>query len=86
MSEPDTKQATRKEEFAISGDKLLAEIKRLVAEGNVRRIIIKQGEKTLIEVPLTLGVIGIALLPVWAAIGAVAALVAKMTIVIERTD
>jgi hypothetical protein len=82
----DRKERTRKEEFAVSGEKLLAEIKRLVNEGNVRRISIKQGEKTLIEVPLTLGVIGIALMPVWAAIGAIAALVTECTIVVEKVE
>ena len=85
MSEqPETKQTTRKEEFSVNGDKLLSEIKRLVNEGNIRRISIKQGDKTLIEIPLTIGVIGIALLPVWAAIGAIAALVTECTIVVEK--
>jgi hypothetical protein len=77
---------TRKEEFSVNGDKLVAEIKRLVNEGNIRRISIKQGDKTLIEIPLTLGVIGIALLPVWAAIGAIAALVTECTIVVEKVE
>jgi hypothetical protein len=75
----------KKEEFSVTGEKLLSEIKRLVAEGNVRRISIKQGEKTLVEIPLTLGVIGIALVPVWAAIGAIAALVTECTIIVEKT-
>ena len=79
-------QETRKEEFKVTGEKLLGEIKRLVNEGNVRRIVIKQGDKTLIEIPLTLGVIGIALVPVWAAIGAIAALVAECTIVVEKVE
>ncbi|HLF24884.1 MAG TPA: DUF4342 domain-containing protein [Anaerolineae bacterium] len=88
MSEQPEPQAekTRSEEFRISGDKLLAELKRLVNEGNIRRIVIKQGEKTLIEIPLTLGVIGIALAPVWAAIGAIAALVTECTIVVEKVE
>jgi len=87
MSEqPETKQTTRKEEFSVNGDKLLGEIKRLVNEGNIRRISIKQGDKTLIEIPLTIGVIGIALLPVWAAIGAIAALVTECTIVVEKVE
>ena len=54
-------------------------------EGNIRRIIIKNEEgNKLIEIPLTLGVVGIVLLPVWAAIGAIAALVADCTIVVEK--
>lgn len=79
-------QTTHKEEFRVNGEQLVSEIKRLVNEGNIRRIIIKQGDKTLIEIPLTLGVIGIALLPVWAAIGAIAALVAECTIVVEKVE
>jgi len=87
MSDPSaSEQKTRKEEFAVNGEKLVSEIKRLVNEGNIRRISIKQGDKTLIEIPLTLGVIGIALLPVWAAIGAIAALVAECTIVVEKDE
>jgi hypothetical protein len=74
------------DEYHVSGDDLLHKVKELVHEGNIRRIIIKNEEgKRLIEIPLTLGVVGIALLPVWAAIGAVAALVADCTIVVERT-
>jgi hypothetical protein len=81
-----SKEAAHKEEFRVNGEQLVSEIKRLVNEGNIRRIIIKQGDKTLIEIPLTLGVIGIALLPVWAAIGAIAALVAECTIVVEKAE
>lgn len=84
--ETETKERTRREEFAVTGERLVAEIKRLVNEGNIRRISIKQGDKTLIEVPLTLGVIGIALMPVWAAIGAIAALVTECTIVVEKVE
>ena len=59
----------------------------LVHEGNVRRVIIKDEEgQTLIEAPLTLGVVGAVLLPVWAAIGAIAALVADCTIVVEKVE
>lgn len=81
-----TQQKSRKEEFSVNGEQLVGEIKRLVKEGNIRRIIIKQGDKTLIEIPLTIGVIGIALLPVWAAIGAIAALVTECTIVVEKVE
>jgi Flp pilus assembly pilin Flp len=73
------------EEIKIRGEELLAKVKELVREGNVRRLIIKDGEgATLIEVPLTVGVIGAVLLPVWAAIGAIAALATDCTIVVER--
>ena len=78
---------TRTEEFRISGDELLAKVRQLVHEGNVRRIIIQNEEgHTLVEIPLTIGVIGAALLPVWAAIGAIAALATRCTIVVERRD
>ena len=77
----------RTEEFQVTGDELLAKIKELVHEGNVRRIVIRNAEgQTIAEFPLTAGVIGAVLLPVWAAIGAIAALMADMTIVVERRD
>ena len=73
------------EEIRVRGEELLAKVKELVHEGNVRRLIIKNEEgTTLIEVPLTVGVLGAVLLPVWAAIGAVAALATDCTIVVER--
>jgi hypothetical protein len=75
------------EEFKVDGDKLIAEIKRILHEGNVRRIIVKNDKgETLIEVPLTIGVVGAILLPVWAALGAIAALAANFTIVVERVE
>ncbi len=82
-----SEEKVRIEEHRVSGDDLVAKIKELVREGNIRRIIIKNEEgKTLIEVPLTLGVIGAVLLPVLAAIGAIAALVADCTIVVEKVE
>jgi hypothetical protein len=75
------------EEFKVSGDAVVAKIKELLHEGNIRRIIIKNEEgQTLIEIPLTLGVVGAVLLPVWAAIGAIAALAANLTIVVEKAE
>ena len=77
----------KKEEFKVSGEDVLKKAKELVKAGNVRRIIIKNEEgKTLVEFPLTIGVVGAALLPVWAAIGAVAALVTNCTIVVEKRE
>lgn len=76
----------RTEEFKLRGEDVLAKVKELVHEGNVRRLIIKNEEgATLIEVPLTVGVLGAVLLPVWAAIGAIAALATDCTIVVERS-
>ena len=75
------------QEFKLSGDSVLGKIKELVHEGNVHRVTIKNDDgHTLIEIPLTIGVVGALLLPVWAAIGAIAALAASLTIVVERTD
>ena len=75
------------EEHRVRGDDLVAKVKEIIHEGHVRRIIIKDDEgKTLIEVPLTLGVVGAVLIPVWAAIGAIAALVTKCSIVVERAE
>jgi hypothetical protein len=75
------------EEFSVTGEEILAKIKELIHEGNIRRIIIKDKEgRTLIEVPLTLGVVGAILVPVWAAIGAMAALVAEATLVVEKNE
>ena len=82
-----TEEEVRTEEYQVSGDILVTKVKELVHEGNIRRIIIKDDEgKTLIEVPLTLGVVGAVLLPVWAAIGAIAALVTNCTIVVEKIE
>jgi hypothetical protein len=75
------------EEFRVDGDKLVAKVKEIIHEGNVRRITIKNDKgETLIEIPLTLGVVGAVLLPVWAAIGALAALAANLTIVVEKVE
>ncbi len=81
-----TKEETiRKDEFKVSGEMLLTRIKELVHEGNVRRIVIKNDAgHVLAEFPLTAGVVGAILVPVWAAIGAIAALVADLTIEVER--
>lgn len=77
----------KKEEFKVSGEDVVKKVKELIREGNVRRIIIKNEEdKVLVEFPLTIGVVGAALLPVWAAIGAIAALVTKCTIVVEKRE
>lgn len=80
-------ESVRHEEFQVSGDAVVAKIRELVHAGNIRRITIKNEEgKTLMEIPLTVGVVGAVLLPVWAAIGAVAALAANLTIVVEKVD
>ena len=80
-------EKVRTEEYQVTGEMLVAKIKEILHEGNIRRIILKNEEgKTLIEIPLTLGVVGAALLPVLAAVGAIAALAASMTIVVEKME
>lgn len=75
------------EEFRVNGEELLGKVKQLINEGNVRRISIKDKEgKTLVEMPLTLGVVGAVIAPVLAAVGAIAALVTECTIVVERAE
>lgn len=83
MGEP----TPRTEEFKLSGEDILAKIKELMHEGNVRRIIVKDaGGRIIAEFPLTAGVLGALLVPTLAAIGAIAALASDMTIVVERKD
>ncbi|MHB0922735.1 MAG: DUF4342 domain-containing protein [Bellilinea sp.] len=82
-----SEEKVKYEEFRVDGDVLVAKIKEILHAGNVRRIIIKNDKgETLVEVPLTVGVVGAVLLPVWAALGAIAALAAKLTIVVEKVD
>jgi hypothetical protein len=80
-------QETQTEEFSINGEELLARIKMLIHEGNVRRIIIrdKQGQ-TFMEIPLTVGVAGALLAPTLAAVGAIAALVGEAQVVVEKVE
>jgi hypothetical protein len=87
MSPNPTQEPTRTETFKIDGGKVLDTIKDLIHQGNIRRIILKNEDgKTLIEIPLTLGLVGAALLPVFAAVGALAAVVTRMVIVVEKTE
>jgi Domain of unknown function (DUF4342) len=87
MTEEKAKGQSVYEEFKVTGSELLTKIKELIHQSNIRRIILKNEEgKTLIEIPLTLGLVGAALAPVLAAVGAVAALVAKMTLIVEKEE
>lgn len=75
----------RTEEHKVTGKQLLDNVKRLIHEGNVRKIIIKNDVgRSLLEIPLTMGVAGAVFLPVFAAVGAIAALASNYTIVVER--
>jgi hypothetical protein len=87
MTSATTEEEVRIETIEVKGDNLLHKIKEIVHEGNVRRITItsEEGNK-LLEIPLTLGVVGVVLLPVFAAVGALAALVTDCTLKIERVE
>ena len=76
----------RREEFRVSGSELLERFKELLHEGNIRRVLIKQDGRIIAEFPLTLGVVGAIFAPTLAAVGAIAALVAECTIVVERAE
>jgi hypothetical protein len=76
---------TTKEELIIDADKVVEVVKKLIKEGNARRIIIQNEKgKTMLEVPITVGAIGAIILPVVAAVGALAALMTKCKIVILK--
>ncbi len=75
------------EEFSVNGEELLARIKNLLKEGNIRRVIIKDKEgKVVFEIPLTFGVVGALLAPQLAAIGAIAALLTEATVVVVKAE
>ena len=75
----------RTEEFKVEGEKLLSKIKELLHEGNIRKVIIKDKEgKIVMEIPMTIGVVGALIAPQLAAIGAIAALVTEATVIVEK--
>jgi len=82
-----TEEQVRTEEFQVSGDMLVAKIKEVVHEGDIRHVAIKNEDgRTLVDIPLTLGVVGTLLAPQLAAVGAIAALVTRCTIAVERVE
>jgi hypothetical protein len=73
------------EEIKVTGAKLLETVKNVVRAGNVRRVVVRNAAgRTVLDVPLTAGLAGAVLLPLWAALGGLAALAAHYTVVIER--
>lgn len=75
------------EEFQVLGSNLVDKVKELIHEGNVQRIIIKNEQGlTLVEIPVTLAAIGVIAAPVLAAVGAIAGIVTKCTLVVERRE
>jgi hypothetical protein len=80
-----TTSSTQTEEHRVTGEGLVARVKELVRQGNIRRIIVKNDEgHILMEIPLTVGVVGAVLLPTLVALGAIAALATHYTLVIEK--
>jgi hypothetical protein len=76
-----------REQHRVTGAELLDKVKELAHQGNIRRIVIKNDEgRTLVELPLSIGVVGAVLAPVLAAVGAIAALVGDCTIEVERSE
>ena len=74
-------------EFKVRGEELIKKVKDLIHEGNVRRIIIKDEQgKPYVEIPLTFGVVGVVLAPVWAAIGALAAMASNFKIEVVKRE
>ncbi|HEY1389306.1 MAG TPA: DUF4342 domain-containing protein [Ktedonobacterales bacterium] len=83
---PDTTSRTT-EQYQLTGDDVISKIKQIVHEGNVRRVLIRNAEgHVIVEFPLTVGVVGAALAPMWAAVGAIVALVTDCAIEIERRE
>lgn len=79
-------QKTTYEELQVVGEQLLAKVKELLHEGNVRRIIIKQEGQTIMEIPLTVGVVSVIVAPMLAAIGAISALITQCSIEVIRVE
>ncbi len=78
--------ATWWETIKVEGGELLERVKQLIHEGNVRRIVIRQGDRSVAEFPLTVGLVGTVAAPVLAAVGALAALLTNCTIEVEREN
>ena len=80
-------ETTRSEEFKIDGKRLMDTLKDLLHQGNIRRVTVKNREgKAVLDIPLTIGVVGAVLAPAAAAIGALAALATELTIAVEKVD
>lgn len=85
MPTPTISDSVHTEEHKVPSEQLLAKVKEIIHRGNTRRIIIKNEDgHPLLEIPLTLGVVTAALIPVWVAVGAIAALAADYTLVVEK--
>ena len=79
-------QSQFKESFKVAADQLVDAVKKVLHEGNVRRIVIKHEGRTIAEFPLTVGVVGAVVAPVLAAVGALAAVLTECTVEVERSS
>ena len=87
MPGADEKAADWADEFVVAGEELVEAVMELVREASVRRIVVKnESGRVLLEIPLVLGVAGIALAPLYASLGLIAALVTECTIAVERAE
>lgn len=87
MTHTTVEQHPKTEALKVRGKQLLEKVKQLVHEGNARRIIIKSAEgHTIVEIPLTVGVVAAVLAPMWAAVGAIAAIASNDTLILEKID
>jgi uncharacterized protein DUF4342 len=76
----------RWESFRVKGDQVVSQVKKFIHEGNVRRVVVKQGARTIAEFPLSIGVVGALAAPALAAVGALAALLTDCTLHVQRAD
>lgn len=74
------------DEFEVTGRELVRKVEELIHEGNVRRIVIKQNSRVLLDIPLAVALVGVVLAPIIAAVGAIAAVATKCTISVERIE
>ena len=80
-------QKVKTEEYHVTSDTLMDELKKIVREGNVQRVIVRAKDgRELLNLPLTIGVIGLALAPFWIAVAAVVGIASEYTIVVERRE
>jgi hypothetical protein len=89
VEEPEngSEESSTTEEFVVKGEEVVETVKKLAREAGVRRIVVKNKDgKVLIEIPIVLGVAGIALLPAWSALALIAALVTECSIVVEKSE
>lgn len=82
-----TEQKVHTEEFELQGEQIVTKIKELLRQGNIRRVTIKNDDgKTIVDFPLTVGVVGALLMPQLAALGAIAALLTNCTLLVEKGE